>query len=118
MDGEVAGTNMTLRDKIIEASQQATWIPEFGKARELDWLRNMHDWMISKKRLLRPSAADLRVQCVRGSRGHRLGDGAGGAGAVGLGRVRGAQPAPALGRRSEDRLPQVRRDRGAHQGRR
>ena len=26
------------------------WIPEFGKARELDWLRNMHDWMISKKR--------------------------------------------------------------------
>src|SRR3954469_3277364 len=50
MGGEIAGTTMTLRDKIIEASQGANWIPEFGKARELDWLRNMHDWMISKKR--------------------------------------------------------------------
>ncbi|MXY46978.1 MAG: class I tRNA ligase family protein, partial [Chloroflexi bacterium] len=26
------------------------WVPEFGYARELDWLRNMDDWMISKKR--------------------------------------------------------------------
>jgi isoleucyl-tRNA synthetase len=26
------------------------WIPDFGYDRELDWLRNMHDWMISKKR--------------------------------------------------------------------
>jgi len=26
------------------------WHPEFGLERELDWLRNMHDWMISKKR--------------------------------------------------------------------
>ena len=39
-----------LRHQIIAISEQATWIPEFGKARELDWLRNMHDWMISKKR--------------------------------------------------------------------
>ena len=39
-----------LRQQIIAISEQATWIPEFGKARELDWLRNMHDWMISKKR--------------------------------------------------------------------
>jgi hypothetical protein len=27
-----------------------TGIPSFGYDRELDWLRNMHDWMISKKR--------------------------------------------------------------------
>ncbi len=27
-----------------------TWIPGFGRDRELDWLRNMEDWMISKKR--------------------------------------------------------------------
>src|SRR5262245_32083507 len=27
-----------------------TWIPSFGRERELDWLRNMEDWMISKKR--------------------------------------------------------------------
>ncbi len=26
------------------------WIPAFGLDRELDWLRNMDDWMISKKR--------------------------------------------------------------------
>ncbi|MGE5138794.1 MAG: DUF5915 domain-containing protein, partial [Rudaea sp.] len=26
------------------------WIPAFGYEREMDWLRNMHDWMISKKR--------------------------------------------------------------------
>ena len=26
------------------------WYPAFGLERELDWLRNMHDWMISKKR--------------------------------------------------------------------
>ena len=26
------------------------WIPGFGYERELDWLLNMHDWMISKKR--------------------------------------------------------------------
>ena len=26
------------------------WIPSFGLDRELDWLRNMEDWMISKKR--------------------------------------------------------------------
>ena len=26
------------------------WIPGFGYERELDWLRTMADWMISKKR--------------------------------------------------------------------
>ncbi len=39
-----------LREKIQEATKNARWIPEFGEARELDWLRNMDDWMISKKR--------------------------------------------------------------------
>ncbi|HEY7466356.1 MAG TPA: class I tRNA ligase family protein, partial [Dehalococcoidia bacterium] len=39
-----------LRHKIAEVTRKARWIPEFGLARELDWLRNMHDWMISKKR--------------------------------------------------------------------
>ena len=24
-------------------------MPEFGLDRELDWLKNMHDWLISKK---------------------------------------------------------------------
>ena len=39
-----------MRQMLIDANDQIRWIPEFGKDRELDWLRNMHDWMISKKR--------------------------------------------------------------------
>ncbi|HEY7679842.1 MAG TPA: class I tRNA ligase family protein, partial [Terriglobia bacterium] len=67
MDGPVAGSGAQagpsggvrgvpgsdaegLRHKIADATRKARWIPEFGLARELDWLRNMHDWMISKKR--------------------------------------------------------------------
>ncbi|MCH8241052.1 MAG: isoleucine--tRNA ligase [Planctomycetes bacterium] len=42
--------NMNWRDKIMESTRQASWIPEWGVERELDWLRNMGDWMISKKR--------------------------------------------------------------------
>jgi len=40
----------SLRYQIMDVVDEARWIPEFGHARELDWLRNMHDWMISKKR--------------------------------------------------------------------
>ncbi|HUU83578.1 MAG TPA: isoleucine--tRNA ligase [Phycisphaerae bacterium] len=41
---------MDWRDRIMEATRSAQWIPEWGMERELDWLRNMGDWMISKKR--------------------------------------------------------------------
>ena len=34
----------------MDVVDQIKWIPEFGHAREMDWLHNMHDWMISKKR--------------------------------------------------------------------
>ena len=40
----------SLRYQIMDVVDQIRWIPEFGHARELDWLKNMHDWMISKKR--------------------------------------------------------------------
>ena len=40
----------SLRYQIMDVVDQIRWIPEFGYAREIDWLRNMHDWMISKKR--------------------------------------------------------------------
>ena len=40
----------SLRYQIMDVVDQIRWIPEFGYERELDWLRNMHDWMISKKR--------------------------------------------------------------------
>ena len=39
-----------LRDKIADVAKRVRWIPAFGLQRELDWLRNMDDWMISKKR--------------------------------------------------------------------
>jgi isoleucyl-tRNA synthetase len=39
-----------LRPMLMDVTRQIRWIPEFGLERELDWLRNMHDWMISKKR--------------------------------------------------------------------
>lgn len=34
----------------MDVTRKIRWIPEFGLARELDWLKNMDDWMISKKR--------------------------------------------------------------------
>lgn len=40
----------SLRYQIMDVVDQIKWIPEFGYEREMDWLRNMHDWMISKKR--------------------------------------------------------------------
>ncbi|MDH4143163.1 MAG: class I tRNA ligase family protein, partial [Chloroflexota bacterium] len=40
----------SLRYQIMEVVDRIRWIPDFGYERELDWLRNMHDWMISKKR--------------------------------------------------------------------
>jgi isoleucyl-tRNA synthetase len=39
-----------LRHAMMDVTRQIRWIPSFGLDRELDWLRNMHDWMISKKR--------------------------------------------------------------------
>ena len=42
--------DMRWRDSIVKICHDARWIPEFGLHRELDWLKNMGDWMISKKR--------------------------------------------------------------------
>ncbi|QQG43809.1 MAG: isoleucine--tRNA ligase [Candidatus Roizmanbacteria bacterium] len=41
--------NLTLRERMIDAAKKIKWMPEFGLDRELDWLKNMHDWLISKK---------------------------------------------------------------------
>ena len=40
----------SLRYQIMAVVDRITWLPGFGYERELDWLRNMSDWMISKKR--------------------------------------------------------------------
>ena len=38
-----------LRKKLMSAVEKIKWIPGFGLSREMDWLKNMHDWLISKK---------------------------------------------------------------------
>jgi isoleucyl-tRNA synthetase len=45
-----AEVEASLRYQIMEVIEGIRWIPSFGYERELDWLLNMHDWMISKKR--------------------------------------------------------------------
>jgi isoleucyl-tRNA synthetase len=39
----------TLREKMINVAKKIKWYPEFGLEREIDWLSNMSDWLISKK---------------------------------------------------------------------
>ncbi len=38
------------RGQLQKVIKDVRWIPSFGYDRELDWLRNMEDWLISKKR--------------------------------------------------------------------
>ncbi|MCC6156735.1 MAG: isoleucine--tRNA ligase [Deltaproteobacteria bacterium] len=38
------------REEIKDVARQIRWIPGYGLDLELDWLGNMRDWMISKKR--------------------------------------------------------------------
>ncbi len=44
--------SMSWREEIMDVVRQVAFLPESinGQARELDWLKNMGDWMISKKR--------------------------------------------------------------------
>lgn len=39
----------SLREQMVSVAKKIKWLPEFGLERELDWLKNMHDWLISKK---------------------------------------------------------------------
>ncbi len=39
----------TFRQQMVAVTKKINWIPGFGLDRELDWLKNMHDWLISKK---------------------------------------------------------------------
>jgi len=39
-----------LRPRMMRVVDTVRWLPEFCREREQDWLRNMGDWMISKKR--------------------------------------------------------------------
>ncbi|APZ90599.1 class I tRNA ligase family protein [Fuerstiella marisgermanici] len=44
--------NMDWRDEIKDVTKQIRWLPDSidGQDREVEWLSNMSDWMISKKR--------------------------------------------------------------------
>ncbi len=42
--------NMSWREEIKKVVGAIRWIPEWGHDQEMNWLENMHDWMISKKR--------------------------------------------------------------------
>lgn len=49
-DASDGKSKKTLRQQMVDVAQGINWIPKFGLDRELDWLKNMHDWLISKKR--------------------------------------------------------------------
>ncbi|HEV2340135.1 MAG TPA: isoleucine--tRNA ligase [Patescibacteria group bacterium] len=49
MDKQEKNDKMTLREQMKETAKKIKWHPAFGLDRELDWLSNMHDWLISKK---------------------------------------------------------------------
>jgi len=40
----------TYREQMKAVIKEINWIPKWGYERELDWLNNLHDWLISKKR--------------------------------------------------------------------
>ncbi len=46
----VDDSGKTYREQMIEVIKDINWMPKWGYERELDWLKNMHDWLISKKR--------------------------------------------------------------------
>ncbi len=50
MDDERKDSARDYRSELKDVIKDIEWIPEFGYKRELDWLNNMHDWLISKKR--------------------------------------------------------------------
>ena len=49
-EGEKDWHKDVLRERMARVAKKIRWIPGFGLERELDWLRNMDDWLISKKR--------------------------------------------------------------------
>jgi isoleucyl-tRNA synthetase len=53
----------SLHEEIMESARQVRWIPDFGLERELDWLRNMSDWCISKKRYWGLALPIFRCEC-------------------------------------------------------
>ncbi len=94
-----------IRDDIQASTRRVRWIPDFGQDRELDWLRNMGDWMISKKRYWGLALPIYECAGLRTLRGYRRRRGAASTGRRRLGGVRGAHATPAMDRRGENQCP-------------
>ena len=52
-----------LREPIADVARRIQWVPGFGLQRELDWLKNMDDWMISKKRYYGLALPIYKCEC-------------------------------------------------------
>jgi len=52
-----------LRKPLMKTVKTIKWIPSFGLERELDWLKNMKDWLISKKRYWGLALPIYECQC-------------------------------------------------------
>ena len=50
MDKRDSKGGETYRDLMKKIIKEINWIPKWGYDREFDWLKNMQDWLISKKR--------------------------------------------------------------------
>ncbi len=50
MDDKVNKRAKNYRRRMMKVAKEIHWFPQWGLERELDWLKNMQDWMISKKR--------------------------------------------------------------------
>ncbi len=51
------------REEIKRLAREVEWIPNYGREVELDWLTNMRDWMISKKRYWGLALPVWRCEC-------------------------------------------------------
>ena len=52
-----------LKKPLIAIAKKIKWIPSFGLEREIDWLKNMSDWLISKKRYWGLALPIFECQC-------------------------------------------------------
>ena len=100
-----------IRQPMLDANATVEWTPAFYSKRMDDWLRNMGDWNISRKRYFGlPLPFYPCEECGHADR-DRLAAGAGGA------RARRARPAPRaappVDRRGHDRVLRLRRRRCA-----
>jgi isoleucyl-tRNA synthetase len=50
MDNKIHPKSKDYRSRMMKVAKKINWLPSWGLERELDWLVNMQDWLISKKR--------------------------------------------------------------------